>query len=78
MRNVPFTKYAVARVACAIERFRTEIRGVAALEFAIIAPILILMLVGTLEISLAIAVNRKVSRISSTVADLITQSQQLT
>ncbi len=78
MRNIPFTKFARARIACTLERFRTEIRGVAALEFAIIAPVLILMLVGTLEISLAVAVNRKVSRISSTVADLITQSQTLT
>lgn len=78
MRNIPFTKFTRARVACSLERFRNEIRGVAALEFAIIAPVLILMLVGTLEISLAIAVNRKVSRISSTVADLITQSQSLT
>ena len=78
MSNIPFLKFAGARISCTIERFRSEIRGVAALEFAIIAPILILMFVGTLEVSLAIAVNRKVSRISSSVSDLITQSQTLT
>lgn len=47
--------------------------GVAAIEFAILAPILILLFIGTLEISYAVAVDRKISRISSSVADLITQ-----
>ncbi|MEM9331470.1 MAG: TadE/TadG family type IV pilus assembly protein [Pseudomonadota bacterium] len=47
--------------------------GVAAVEFALIVPILLLLFIGTLEISLAVAVDRKVSRISSSVADLITQ-----
>ena len=59
-------------------RFRRDSKGVAALEFAIIAPILILLFIGTLEISLAVSVDRKVGRISSTVADLITQAQTLT
>ena len=58
------------------QKFYRERKGVAALEFAIIAPILILLFIGTLEISLAVSVDRKVSRISSSVADLITQSQE--
>ena len=55
--------------------FKKDNRGVAALEFAIIAPILILLFLGTLEISLAISVDRKVSRVSSAVADLVTQHE---
>lgn len=57
-----------------IDRFKSDLKGVAAVEFAIIAPILILLFIGTLEMSLAVSVDRKVSRISSSVADLITQS----
>ena len=53
-------------------------RGVAAVEFALIVPILLLLFVGTLEISLAVAVDRKISRISSSVADLITQEDNYT
>ena len=66
------------RISGILARFRSESKGVAAVEFALIAPILIMLFIGTLEISLAIAVDRKVSRISSTVADLVTQSRSLT
>ncbi len=59
-------------------KFRRQRDGVAAIEFAMIAPLMILMFVGTLEISAAVAVNRKVSRVSSALGDLITQSDSLT
>ena len=58
-------------------RFREDCRGVAALEFALIAPIMIMLFVGTLEVSAAVSVNRKVSRISSVIGDLVTQSTDL-
>jgi Flp pilus assembly protein TadG len=59
------------------DRFRKDCEGVAALEFALIAPIMIMLFVGTLEVSAAVSVNRKVSRISSVVGDLVTQSSDL-
>ncbi len=71
-----FSKLAVRladRLPGNLRRFRKNDDGVAALEFAIIAPILVLLFLGTIEISLAVAVDRKVSRVSSAVADLITQ-----
>jgi Flp pilus assembly protein TadG len=58
-------------------RFRRGERGVAAVEFAFIAPIMLLLFVGTLELSSGISVNRKLSRLSSTLSDLVTQSQSL-
>lgn len=64
-------------VADFISRFRKDCEGVAALEFALIAPIMIMLFVGTLEVSAAVSVNRKVSRISSVVGDLVTQSAEL-
>lgn len=59
-------------------RMRTDERGVAAVEFAFIAPLLIVLFVGTIELSAAVATNRKLSRLSSTLSDLVTQSQSLT
>ncbi|MEM7068821.1 MAG: TadE/TadG family type IV pilus assembly protein [Pseudomonadota bacterium] len=56
-------------------RYLADNKGVAAVEFALLVPILLLLFVGTMEISLAVAVDRKVSRISSSVADLITQDE---
>jgi Flp pilus assembly protein TadG len=66
------------RLAVASARLRTEVRGVAAVEFAFLAPIMILLLVGTIELSAGVSVDRKLSRASSTISDLITQSDSLT
>ena len=49
-------------------------RGVAALEFAIIAPVMLVMFLGTVDFSAGIAVNRKVTLIARTLADLPSQS----
>ncbi len=65
------------RLMVKLKLMRDDESGVAALEFAIIAPVLILLFLGTIEISLAIAVDRKVSRISSSIADLITRAAPL-
>lgn len=66
------------RAMVVIDRFMREARGVAAVEFAFIAPIMLLLFVGTIELSAGISVNRKLSRLSSTISDLVTQSQTLT
>ncbi len=55
--------------------FAKNSRGVAAVEFALIAPILLILFVGTVEISLLVSVDRKLSRTSSTIADLIAQGE---
>ncbi|MBZ9739377.1 MULTISPECIES: TadE/TadG family type IV pilus assembly protein [unclassified Mesorhizobium] len=54
-------------------RFWSNRRGVAAVEFALIAPILLIMYFMTMEASQAIETSKKVSRIGSMVADLVTQ-----
>ena len=69
------TFYASLRKFCFFSnKFKSDNNAVAAVEFALIAPILILLFVGTVEVSLAISINRKVARISSAVADLVTQA----
>ncbi|MBZ9698024.1 pilus assembly protein [Mesorhizobium sp. ESP6-5] len=54
-------------------RFWSNRRGVAAVEFALIAPILLVMYFMTMEASQAIETSKKVSRVGSMVADLVTQ-----
>ncbi|MER8914161.1 pilus assembly protein [Mesorhizobium sp. M0761] len=54
-------------------RFCADRRGIAAVEFALIVPVLLIMYFVTMEASQAIEASKKVSRISSMVADLVTQ-----
>ncbi|SFN80486.1 Flp pilus assembly protein TadG [Mesorhizobium sp. NFR06] len=56
-------------------RFGGDRRGVAAIEFAFIMPVLLIMYFITMEASQAIETSKKVSRIGSMVADLVTQQQ---
>lgn len=53
--------------------FWSDVRGVAAVEFAFIVPILLIMYFVTMEASQAVETSKKVSRIGSMVADLVTQ-----
>ncbi len=58
-------------------RFCSDRRGVAAIEFAFVVPVLLIMYFVTMEASQAIETSKKVSRVSSMVADLITQQQTI-
>lgn len=59
-----------------MRRFVEDRRGAGALEFAIVAPLLVMGYVGAFEVSVAMTASRKVSRASSTVSDLLTQTQR--
>lgn len=48
-------------------------RGVAAVEFAIIAPLLLCMYFVTMEVAQGIETNKKVGRVGSMVGDLVAQ-----
>jgi Flp pilus assembly protein TadG len=58
--------------------FARNSRGVAAVEFALIAPILLILFIGSAEVSLLISVDRKLSRTSSAIADLVAQESDYT
>jgi Flp pilus assembly protein TadG len=58
--------------------FRKDDPGVAATEFALILPILILLLFGTVEIGNALLLDKKVTMASQTAADLIAQQKVVT
>lgn len=59
-------------------RFGADRRGIAAIEFAFIVPLLLVMYFVTMEASQAIETSKKVSRIGSMVADLVTQQNTIT
>ena len=52
-------------------------RGVSAVEFALVAPIILLMYVGTAEISNLLTVERRVETVASTAADLTAQVKKV-
>lgn len=62
----------------ALTRLLSDRRGVGAVEFALIAPIMFIMYFVTIEASQAITTNKKVGRIASMVADLVTQQDRIT
>ena len=68
----------IARAKGRLINFFKNSQAVAAVEFALIAPILLILFVGAVEISLLVSVDRKISRTSSAVADLIAQGDDYT
>jgi Flp pilus assembly protein TadG len=59
-------------------RFAGEERGVSAIEFALIAPAMVAMLLGSIEVSLLLTADRKITQTTSTIADLVAQDDQIT
>jgi Flp pilus assembly protein TadG len=68
----------LAKFRAWIARAAADRRGVAAIEFALVVPLLLCMYFVTMEVSQAIETNKKVSRVGSMVADLVTQMQTTT
>lgn len=52
--------------------------GVSAVEFALIAPVMMLLYLGVVEVSLALGVDRKVTSAASAIADLVAQDDVIT
>ena len=61
-----------------LRRYRRDRKGVAAVEFALIVPLLLLLYLGTMEVSSGVALNKRVARAASTTADLIAQQEDVT
>ncbi len=57
---------------------RRDTRGLAAVEFALVAPVLVTMLVGAIDVSRAVALNQRVGLVTQMVADLAARETQLT
>jgi Flp pilus assembly protein TadG len=64
------------RIRRSARALRRDHRGVAAVEFAMIFPLMLVAFFGTVEICAAMAVDRKVTVIARTISDLTSQPAQ--
>lgn len=58
--------------------FRRNKSGLAAVEFALIAPVMVTLLLGTAELCNALSCHQKVTMLASTGADLVAQMTTMT
>jgi Flp pilus assembly protein TadG len=65
---------ALSRRAVALRR---DQKGVSAVEFAMLLPLMVTLYLGAVEISQGVAINRKVTLTARTVADLASQASTL-
>ena len=59
-------------------RLANDTRGLSAVEFALILPVMITMYMGAVEFSHALTIDRRVTSVASSAADLAAQSKQVT
>jgi Flp pilus assembly protein TadG len=62
------------RIRRSARTLRRDASGVAAIEFAMILPIMLVAFFGTVEVCAAVAIDRKVTLIARTISDLTSQA----
>lgn len=68
------TMWNMSRTWLQQRRFARDRRGLAAVEFAFVLPLMLVMFFGTVEFSSGVAVDRKVTLMARTLSDLTSQS----
>jgi Flp pilus assembly protein TadG len=61
-----------------LKRFRQDQSGISAVEFAFLAPVMILLYFGMAEVCQAYMAQKRMSHVTSMVADLTAQAQSVT
>lgn len=61
-----------------MERFSNDEKGVAAVEFALLAPLLLTLMLGAVEITQSIWADSKVEQATSTIGDLVSRTPVMT
>ena len=67
----------IAGLSSRLRHLWTDARGVAATEFAIVAPFMLLLYIGGVELGNGLAMNVKVSATAHSVADMVSQNTQV-
>jgi Flp pilus assembly pilin Flp len=60
-----------------LRKFRQNVAGIAAVEFALLAPLLMLMLFGALEASRAVMMHKRFQRATAMLGDLVSREQSI-
>jgi Flp pilus assembly protein TadG len=68
---------ASARAARALRSLLLDRSGVAAVEFALLLPVMIMLYVGGIEVSNGFTIKRKVINATSALADLVTRTEEI-
>jgi len=61
-----------------LRRFALDQRGVSAVEFAILLPLMLTMYLGGVEVSQAVSADRKTTLVAHTIGDLTAQASNVT
>jgi len=61
-----------------VQSLAVDTRGVAAIEFLMLMPLMLMICFGTIQVSTGVAVDRKVSLTVRTLSDLISQNATIT
>jgi Flp pilus assembly protein TadG len=61
-----------------LRKFRSDVEAVAAIEFAIVLPFMLLLMIGGVELGNGMAISVKVTETTHTVADMVSQNKCLT
>lgn len=72
-----FFQRSFTRMMLAAGAFRRDIAGIAVVEFAYLMPVMMIMLVGSLEISRAVSMDRKFGLVTALVADMIAREKTM-
>jgi Flp pilus assembly protein TadG len=63
------------RIVDALRGYRKNVDGVAAVEFAFIAPIMVTLFIGIVELSYAISLVTQVQQVANSTADLVARAE---
>jgi Flp pilus assembly protein TadG len=66
-----------ARARRQIRRLLRDKRGISAVEFAMLLPLMVTLYLGGVEVSQAIAIDRKVTLLARSLADLVAQASSI-
>jgi Flp pilus assembly protein TadG len=64
----------LARMRRPLRRFLADKRGVSAVEFAMVLPLMVTLYLGGVEVSSAVAIDRKMTLVARTLGDLVSQA----
>jgi Flp pilus assembly protein TadG len=73
MKTTPVSRIGSHILRSALDMFRDR-SGIAATEFAVIVPLMLVMFFGVVEFSQGVAVDRKVTMVARTLSDLTSQA----